>query len=69
MSRRAIVASGIAAVAVLGAGVGWLATHGAAPSAEEQWPLFAQYCVECHNRAEFTADIAFDGMSAESIAH
>ena len=39
------------------------------PSAAEQWPLFAQYCSDCHNRDDYTAEIAFDRMSAESIAH
>jgi hypothetical protein len=69
MSRVAVVVSGVVGVAALGGGLVWLGMHGAAPSAEEQWPLFDRYCVECHNGAELTADIAFDGMSAESIAH
>jgi hypothetical protein len=69
MSRSAVVVSGVASVAALGAGLTWFGMHGGAPSAEEQWPLFDRYCVECHNGAEFTADIAFDRMSAESIAH
>src|SRR5262245_17738031 len=68
MSRSA-VGVGVVAIAALGAGTFWLARHDAPPSAAEQWPLFAQYCSECHNQAEFTADIAFDRMSAESIAH
>ena len=28
-----------------------------------------EYCIDCHNRDDFTAEIAFDRMSAESIAH
>ncbi len=66
---RAVTISGVAAVAAAGAGVAWLAVHDATPSAEDQWPLFDRYCVECHNAAELTADIAFDRMSPESIAH
>ena len=50
MSRLAVVASGIATVAALGAGIAWLASHDGAPSAAEQWPLFGQYCIDCHNR-------------------
>ncbi|HET7608787.1 MAG TPA: DUF1592 domain-containing protein [Gammaproteobacteria bacterium] len=68
MSRLA-AASGIVAVAALGAGIAWLAAHDGAPSAAEQWPLFGQYCIDCHNRDDLTADIAFDRMSADSIAH
>jgi hypothetical protein len=66
---RVVTISGIAAVAAAGAGVAWLGVHDATPSAEDQWPLFDRYCVECHNAAELTADIAFDRMSPESIAH
>ncbi len=67
--NRSTVAVGVVAVAVLAAGSAWWARHDAQPSAAEQWPLFAQYCTDCHNRDDLTADIAFDRMSAESIAH
>jgi len=66
---RAVITSGIVSVAALGVGIAWLAMHDGAPSAAEQWPLFGQYCIDCHNRDDLTADIAFDRMSAESIAH
>ena len=69
MSRFAVIGTGVATIAALGAGTFWVARHDAAPSAAEQWPLFAQYCSDCHNRDDFTAEIAFDRMSAESIAH
>ncbi len=69
MSRSAVIGTGVATIAALGAGTFWVARHDAAPSAAEQWPLFAQYCSDCHNRDDFTAEIAFDRMSAESIAH
>jgi hypothetical protein len=69
MSRSAVVGTGVVAITALAAGTFWLARHDASPSAEEQWPLFAQYCSDCHNRDDFTADIAFDSMSAQSIAH
>ena len=52
----------------MGAGA-WLITRHPAPSAEEQWALFGQYCHDCHNRDDYTAEIAFDRMSAESVAH
>ncbi len=69
MNRPVAIAAGLAAVAALGAGSLWLAQHGERPTAEQQWPLFGQYCVECHNRDDFTADIAFERLSPESIAH
>jgi hypothetical protein len=57
MSRSAIVGTGVGAIAALSAGTVWLARHDAAPSAEDQWPLFAQYCSDCHNQDDFTAEI------------
>src|SRR5687767_15184507 len=69
MSRSAVTSAGVAAVAALGAGTFWLARHDAPPNAAEQWPLFGEYCSDCHNRDDFTAEIAFDRMSPESIAH
>jgi mono/diheme cytochrome c family protein len=67
--RFAVGASGVAAVAALGGAVAWLGAHAPVPSAAEQWALFGEYCVECHNRADFTAEIAFDRLTSESIAH
>src|SRR4051812_23999138 len=66
---RSVVFSGIVTVGALGAGIAWLGMHGSTRSATEQWPLFGQYCVDCHNRDDLTANIAFDRMSADSIAH
>ena len=68
-TRSAAIAGAVVAVVVLGGGAAWLASHGSTPSAAEQWPLFGQYCSDCHNRDDFTAEIAFDRMTPESIAH
>ena len=69
MSRSAVIASGVISVAALGAAIAWLGAHDSVPSAEEEWPLFGQYCTDCHNHDDLTANIAFDRMSPESIAH
>jgi hypothetical protein len=37
--------------------------------ADQQWPMLDRYCVDCHNSIDFTADIAFDEMSPDAIAH
>jgi mono/diheme cytochrome c family protein len=68
MNRRAAIAAG-AAVAALGAGSLWLVRQDRHPTISEQWPLFSEYCVECHNRDDFTAEIAFERLSPESVAH
>jgi hypothetical protein len=39
-----------------------------AKSAEQQWQLVDKYCVDCHNRDDMTADIAFDKLGPDSIA-
>jgi mono/diheme cytochrome c family protein len=69
MSRPIVMTTGVGAIVALAAGTAWLAHEPAPPSAAEQWPLFARYCVDCHNRDDLTANIAFDGMNAEAIAH
>jgi hypothetical protein len=66
--KRFVVASGIVAVAAVGGAVMWLGGHDSVPSIDEQWPLFDRYCVECHNRGDFTAGIAFEGTTPESVA-
>ena len=40
-----------------------------AANASRQWQTVAEYCTECHNRDDLTADIAFDRMTPESVAH
>jgi hypothetical protein len=44
-----------------------LAGCGGAPDPEAQLATIEQYCVGCHNDADYTADVSFDGMSAASI--
>ncbi len=39
-----------------------------AAEAEEHWPMLDRYCVDCHNDAEYTADVSFEGLSAANIA-
>jgi hypothetical protein len=35
---------------------------------DAQWALIGQYCVDCHNNAEYTADVSFEGLGPEHIA-
>ncbi|HEU4620072.1 MAG TPA: DUF1592 domain-containing protein [Gammaproteobacteria bacterium] len=66
--RYAIAAA--AAAAVLGLGAGGYVWHAHAPErrAEHNWSTFGRYCVDCHNRADYTANIAFDTMKPSSVA-
>ena len=69
MSRFAVIGTGVATIAASAPVVSGSARHDAVPSAAGAVAAFAQYCSDCHNRDDFTAEIAFDRMSAESIAH
>ncbi|HMB74018.1 MAG TPA: DUF1587 domain-containing protein, partial [Gammaproteobacteria bacterium] len=42
--------------------------QGRAAESAEHWSLLAEYCVDCHDAAQYTADIAFDTMQPDSIA-
>jgi hypothetical protein len=54
-------------VAALGAAV-WL-MRDRTPDArlEGQWAMLGNYCVECHNDADYTGDLSFEGRTAEDI--
>jgi hypothetical protein len=38
-------------------------------AAAENWAAIGTYCIDCHNRDDLTADIAFDRLTADSVAH
>lgn len=35
---------------------------------DEQWAMLGRYCTDCHNNAEYTADVSFEGLAAASVA-
>ena len=59
----------IAILSVVGFGVvgGGYFLHAWRRAPDRQWAVFGKYCVDCHNRDDFTADIAFDKMSKDSV--
>jgi mono/diheme cytochrome c family protein len=66
--RGAVVSVALgAALVAIGAGYLWN-VHKPQPNATQQWALFGKYCTDCHNRDDYTAQIAFDKMTPESIA-
>jgi len=34
---------------------------------QEQWAMLDRYCVDCHNNAEFTADLSFEGRGPDNV--
>jgi hypothetical protein len=64
------IAAGAAIVGAAAVAAWFAVEHWPRPAAErvaQQWGLLESYCVECHNSAEFTANIAFDAMSPEDV--
>ena len=62
---------------VYGAGIGvvaacaaaFLAMHHHGPDAalEQQWGMLNRYCMDCHNKAEFTAELSFEGRRPDNV--
>jgi hypothetical protein len=59
----------IAGLGVVAAGIGaYVWTHRAPEAAlKNQWAMLDHYCVDCHNNAEFTADLSFEGKRPDSV--
>jgi hypothetical protein len=69
LSKRPLQIAAAIGLTALGAGGAYLwVEHSRSPSPEQQWTLFDGYCVECHNRDDQTANIAFDTMGPGAIA-
>ena len=65
MKRTVYIAAGGAAAALI-AGYVWLA-RSPGVALRSHWGMFDRYCVECHNDAEFTGGISFEGLSAGDV--
>jgi hypothetical protein len=65
--RTWVYVAGVGVVAAVGAG----AYFGLRPSPQaqldEQWAMLNRYCVDCHNDAELTADLSFEGRRSDSV--
>jgi hypothetical protein len=65
MKRTSYLAGG-GAVAALIAGYVWI-THTPGAALRSHWSTFERYCVECHNDAEFTGGISFEGLTPGDV--
>ena len=55
------------AVAALGAGAYLLLDRPPEARLENQWAMVGDYCVDCHNDTDFTADLSFEGRTPDDI--
>ena len=65
MSRAVPVVVALAATA--GIGAYFLKTQSSTAQLEQHWAVLDNYCVDCHNDAEFTAGISFEGQSPDGV--
>jgi hypothetical protein len=67
MSSRAYIAAGV--VAAVAAGTAAYVFRAPAPDTvlRDQWAMLDRYCTDCHNDAELTADVSFEGLRPENI--
>jgi hypothetical protein len=54
-------------VAVAGAAAYFLIKPAPEAVLQEQWAMLDRYCVECHNNAELTAELSFEGRQPDSV--
>jgi hypothetical protein len=62
MRRRTYIAAGVAVAAVAGIAVFTSVERSPEAALAEQWALLERYCVDCHNDAEYTGDVSFQGL-------
>ena len=59
----------VVAVALAGAAAAYYLLREPSPEAAlaNNWSMLEQYCIDCHNDAEYTGDISFEGYSPEDV--
>ncbi len=54
-------------VAVVGAAAFFMMKPSPEAQLQEQWAMVDRYCVDCHNDAELTADLSFEGRGPDDV--
>lgn len=65
--KKSLIQSGVAAALSLATACGYAADNATLGKVEEQWPLFDNYCVTCHNFEDWAGSLAFDTLSPAMI--
>jgi mono/diheme cytochrome c family protein len=66
-ARKLRVGLAVVGVAALAGGAYFALLHAPEDSAHEQWAMLDRYCVDCHNDQDWTADLAFNLLTPDSI--
>jgi hypothetical protein len=64
--RSLLYLGGAGVVAAGVAGYLWL-DHSPEAELEEHWAMLDRYCVDCHNDAEYTGDVSFEGRNPNDV--
>jgi hypothetical protein len=54
-------------VAVAAGAAFFLAKPSPEAALQDRWAMLDRYCVECHNNAEYTADLSFEGRAFDNV--
>ena len=65
--RSWVYIAGGVGVAAAGAAAFWLMKPSPEAVLQEQWAMLDRYCVDCHNDAELTADLSFEGRGPDDV--
>ena len=59
----------IGAIVIVGGVTVLVMNRQASPEAElaDRWAMIDQYCLDCHNDAEFTGGLSFEGMAPSEV--
>src|SRR5690606_29247622 len=65
--RASAYVVGIGVAAAAAGTAGYLAGRSPEARLDDHWSMIGQYCTDCHNDAEYTADLSLEGRSPEDI--
>jgi hypothetical protein len=64
--RAWVYVAGVGVAAAAGAGYFWTSQTPEA-QLDQHWTMLGRYCVDCHNNAEYTADLSFEGRTPDNV--
>jgi len=60
--------AGVAVIAVVTGGAYLWNLRATEDAAHAEWTMLGRYCVDCHNKQDLTADLAFDALAPDNVS-